>query len=869
VVAQLRQVPVLRGLIASQFTTLAYLVKHHAVPAGRLLHLQSGGTPPAAEALVGSPLQGVLAFLLSGSAQLAAVPSPDPVPGSVFQRGQRDERGDDRHAAERRERRPRALVLSGFAPGQMFGDIAAFAPWEPPAGLQLQLRAASEVELLALPLEDLREFFPQVVKRFTRLAREKASWQQGQLERARGARPHSVQARARRGLRERPPEPSAPPAPERRPPIVDVDTGGLNPAVAAGWVDPAKRRRPTSPGDHITPAASVTTSLAELQSYKALQQEQRARVVEAAEAAEAVLEEEVRQEEEWAAARDAEEAAVVEEAATHAAALAAIALAATNNSATSAAAAAAALAASVVAEAEAEVAPMRVEVRPRPPASPRPASAPARPAAAPPAAALVQAAEAPASWSTHLSTLPSPRTSRPQSARAVSADERREQAAERVATVGHLVGQAPLLAARAAPPRPSTAQPALSGPASRRASGPSSRPSSAPAQRAAERAVAAAAERAVAAAAERAVAAAAAAAAMAAAANEEKEEARMLDLMEQAGAAYAAIDGRDPRRERLYGGNPPGSFTSAATSRTRVAAAPSPHRIAPPSPRIAPPSPRIAPPSPRIAPPSPRQAAASGLDEGATAAAATRGARGKRPTTAPPRVPSEWHARGSDRHVQRVQSARRGRLMPRAPDEDDGLREVPPWAERGGPLGGLSSHPGPPPGHIPTAAAGGAPAYMPTLECHDGLVDEVLHLSADGLATHARTEAEAARAAVTGVAAQDSGGYWYTPHAAWAADRRPQVMSAGMADSYAADLYADDSHAAARTAASRTPRRPPPHASGRSAGAGPRRKPKPSVWGPAGTIDSGSIAAAIYHASLQRAHESSWAPPNTQQPPCV
>ena len=52
--AQLRQVPALRGLIASQFTTLAYLVKHHAAPAGRLLHLQSAGAPPAAEALVGA-----------------------------------------------------------------------------------------------------------------------------------------------------------------------------------------------------------------------------------------------------------------------------------------------------------------------------------------------------------------------------------------------------------------------------------------------------------------------------------------------------------------------------------------------------------------------------------------------------------------------------------------------------------------------------------------------------------------------------------------------------------------------------------------------------------------------------------------------
>lgn len=330
----------------------------------------------------------------------------------------------------------------------------------------------------------------------------------------------------------------------------------------------------------------------------------------------------------------------------------------------------------------------------------------------------------------------------------------------------------------------------------------------------------------------------------------------MLALMEQAAAAPAALDGHDPghdpRRERLYGGNPPGSYVPAPTSRARVAAAPSPHRAAPPS---------------------PRHAGAAGRDEGATAAAAPaaaamRGPRGERPTTAPPRVPSGWHARGSDRHVQRVQSARRGRPMPRAPGEEDGLREVPPWAECGGPLGGPSAHP--PPGHAPTAAAGGAPACMPALACHDSLADEVIQLSADGLAAYARTEAEAAGAVSAGAAAQDSGGYWYSPHTAWAAERRPQVLSARLAGSYAADLYAEGAHAAARAAASAAPRRPPPHASGRSAGAGPRRKPKPSVWGPAGTIDSGRIAAAIYGASLRRAHESSWAPPASgRQPPCV
>lgn len=206
--------------------------------------------------------------------------------------------------------------------------------------------------------------------------------------------------------------------------------------------------------------------------------------------------------------------------------------------------------------------------------------------------------------------------------------------------------------------------------------------------------------------------------------------------------------------------------------------------------------------------------------------------------------------------------------MPRAPGKEDGLREVPPWAERGGPLGGPpSAHP--PPGHAPTAAAGGAPAFMPALVCHDGLADEVIQLSADGLAAYARTEAEAAGAVGAGAAAQDSDGYWYSPHAAWAAERRPQVLSARLAGSYAADLYAEGALAAARATASRAPRRPPPHASGRSAGAGPRRKPKPSVWGPAGTIDSGRIAAAIYGASLRRAHESSWAPANARQPPCV
>ena len=303
----------------------------------------------------------------------------------------------------------------------MFGDVAALAPWEP-AGLQLQLRAVSEVELLTLPLEDLRDFFPQLVKRFTRLAREKAAWQQGQLERARGARSHSARARARAGPPERPLEP--PPEPERPPPIVDVDTGGLNPAIAAGWVDPAKIRRPTSPGDHITPPQrppprppscnSSRRCSASSARGRARRRQRRRRW---------------RRRGGWrrhdGAARDGEAAACV-----------------------------AAALASVVAEAE--VAPVRVEVRPRLP--PRRAPLPRRaPAAAAPAAARASSGGAHHLVDPSLDAAVAAH-SRPQSARALSADERREQEAERVATVGQLVGQAPLLP-RAAPRAPAPRSP--------------------------------------------------------------------------------------------------------------------------------------------------------------------------------------------------------------------------------------------------------------------------------------------------------------------------------------------------------------------------------------------------------------------------
>ena len=55
VVEQLRAVPVLKPLNNAQFTTLAYLVKRRTMPAGALLHVQSGKGWPLTASPVTAP----------------------------------------------------------------------------------------------------------------------------------------------------------------------------------------------------------------------------------------------------------------------------------------------------------------------------------------------------------------------------------------------------------------------------------------------------------------------------------------------------------------------------------------------------------------------------------------------------------------------------------------------------------------------------------------------------------------------------------------------------------------------------------------------------------------------------------------------
>ena len=192
-VAALREMPVLRPLNSSQLTTLAYLVQRRAMSAGKLLHVQS---EQATWPLTESPLQGQLSFIVSGRASLSAV-TIKPTDG-VFTVG-----GSDAAAGEATARppaTPRRLVLSSLSCGHTVGDVAAFAPWTPPGATQMQLlwHAETDLELLSVPMEDLQAFVPgPVVGTITRLAKERAKWQQQQLSNSLGAH---VASRWRSGL---------------------------------------------------------------------------------------------------------------------------------------------------------------------------------------------------------------------------------------------------------------------------------------------------------------------------------------------------------------------------------------------------------------------------------------------------------------------------------------------------------------------------------------------------------------------------------------------------------------------------------------------------------------------------------------------
>ena len=238
VVATLREMAALRPLNSSQLTTLAYLMKRRAIPAGKLLHVQSRhATWPLTE----SPLQDQLSFIISGRACLSAV-SSKPTDG-VFALGGSDAATDEARPAAT----PRRLVLSSLSRGHTVGDVAAFAPWTPPGAMQLLWHAETDVEVLSVPLEDVQDFVPgPVVRTITRLAKERAEWQQQQLDVSLGA--HATAAAvafaARRGrlqLVTKEVSDLEDKGPPRRPPIVEVGdrAGGLlQPAHATTWADP-------------------------------------------------------------------------------------------------------------------------------------------------------------------------------------------------------------------------------------------------------------------------------------------------------------------------------------------------------------------------------------------------------------------------------------------------------------------------------------------------------------------------------------------------------------------------------------------------------------------------------------------------------
>ena len=75
-------------------------------------------------------------------------------------------------------------MLSTLSAGAVVGEVAAFAPWRPAeAAVSLSVRAAGEVELLALPIEDALGFLPkEVVAQLRTDAARRAVWQKETLD---------------------------------------------------------------------------------------------------------------------------------------------------------------------------------------------------------------------------------------------------------------------------------------------------------------------------------------------------------------------------------------------------------------------------------------------------------------------------------------------------------------------------------------------------------------------------------------------------------------------------------------------------------------------------------------------------------------
>ncbi|KAL1512307.1 hypothetical protein AB1Y20_005569 [Prymnesium parvum] len=187
---ELRAVAQLEGLAPAIYTRLAYFVVREVHRPGRRVHTQSSqATPPS------SP---------SASAS-AAPPSSEAEADSIFI----ITRGSAELVVSHPDRTlfPRlagGVSVCQYSAGQIFGDVAAFAPWQPADPLlSLCVRAVTELTVLRIAASNLRSSVPhETAAIFRDLARQRSQWQAAQL---------------RKLLRVHSPSPATPPqSPSRR-----------------------------------------------------------------------------------------------------------------------------------------------------------------------------------------------------------------------------------------------------------------------------------------------------------------------------------------------------------------------------------------------------------------------------------------------------------------------------------------------------------------------------------------------------------------------------------------------------------------------------------------------------------------------------
>ncbi|KAL1504480.1 hypothetical protein AB1Y20_010885 [Prymnesium parvum] len=169
---------------------------------------------------------------------------------------------------------PGGILLSSLSPGQIFGDVAAFAPWRPDSpGLSVRVRSTTEVEVLRLPVDEAHHALSnERMKTIARLAMERARWQQERLrtllrgyeEAAALPRPASAPPRAapppppppRRRRRNPPPpaDPCAVCAANAFAPLGAPHAAAPPPPLASICLRPPPHRRPSPPSRPSSPS---------------------------------------------------------------------------------------------------------------------------------------------------------------------------------------------------------------------------------------------------------------------------------------------------------------------------------------------------------------------------------------------------------------------------------------------------------------------------------------------------------------------------------------------------------------------------------------------------------------------------------------